>query len=153
MTGTACAILAMFNFCLNVAICASVGGISCGTIILYDVSNKLLGVVFIWLFNILYNILTNRIEYNAQNTIAIWCEIGLDVLNIICVKLGRRSSSSPRLTKERKFLGCSFAGCKFTHGHTLLFRTFQSTSFPTQILARTMKQIVIKPPIYKYMGK
>ena len=67
MTGTACAILAMFNFCLNVAICASVGGISCGTIILYDVSNKLLGVVFIWLFNILYNILTNRIEYNAQS--------------------------------------------------------------------------------------
>ena len=45
---------------------ASVGGILCGTIILYDVSNKLLGVVFIWLFNILYNILTNRIEYNAQ---------------------------------------------------------------------------------------
>ena len=147
----------MFNFCLNVAICASVGGISCGTIILYDVSNKLLGVVFIWLFNILYNILTNRIEYNAQNTMhrtQLPYEIGLDVLNLIGVQLGRRSSSSPRLTKERKFLGCSFAGCKFTHGHTLLFTTFQSISIPTQVLARTMKQIVINPPyINKWESK
>ena len=147
----------MFNFCLNVAICASVGGILCGTIILYYMSNKLLGVVFIWLFNILYNILTNRIEYNAQNTMhrtQLPYEIGLDVLNLICVQLGRRSSLSPRLTKERKFLGCSFAGCKFTHGHTLLFRTFQSISIPTQILARTMKQIVINPPyINKWESK